>query len=284
MLLSICVAMVRIRRISWTVSRIILVTLQAVCVARTGQIVIPFLYAKPKTYPHLVYSSPIRFLFIDISERTGNAHRDALKAFVDVEDPSLIVVTRFADSPIFNAVSDRFPARYLSHTSNGRVVEILSKLEPLGSTRLDYGYAALPAVEGEFLTTEGIPFFLGAFDLLPPYTQQDFLRSRLTSRRLASFLKFENTPRLVFGAFRTSVTSQIVDMYPGQLRLRALSFNSGISIVPDLVRQSVRFDKALHVFTARRIDVSRVVQSQADDGGFSSVLFDARIPKEIVSR
>jgi hypothetical protein len=240
----------------------------------------PYLYAKQKTYSNLAYSPPVRFLFIDIAEVKGNAHGEALKAFIDVEDPSMIVLTRFADTPVLDAVADRFPSRYLSHPSNGRIVEILSKLESRSPVRLDYGYAALPAVEGEFLTSDGSPVIVGAFDLLPPFKQEDFVRSRLTSRRLASSLKYATKPRIVFGAFRTSVTSQVVSMYTEQLRLRGLSFNSGISRVPELLKQSVNFEKMVHVFTARRIEVSRIVESQADDGGFSAVLFDARIPRE----
>ncbi len=275
-----CVDIVRARKISWTLSRLVVVALQAICIARTGQIVMPYLYAKQKSYPNLVYSSPVRFLFIDISERSGNAHAAALQAFVDVEEPSLIILTRYADTPILAAVTERFPSRFVSLPSNDRVVEVLSKLQPQHAARVDYGYAALPAVAGEFLTVEGAPVVVGAFDLLPPREQEDFLRSRLTSRRLASFLKYMTKPRIVFGAFRTSRTSQVVDMYPAQLRLRELSFDSGISIVPELVKESFNFEKSQRVFTARNIIVSRVVESKADDGGFSAVLFDARIPRE----
>ena len=275
-----CVDIARARKISWTLSRLVVVALQALCVARTGQIVMPYLYAKQKSYPNLAYSSPVRFLFIDISERSGNAHAAALQAFVDVEDPSMIILTRYADTPILASVPERFPSRFVSLPSNNRVVEVISKLQPQQPARVDYGYAALSAVAGEFRTVEGIPVVVGAFDLLPPREQEDFLRSRLTSRRLASFLKYMTKPRIVFGAFRTSRTSQVVDMYPDQLRLRELSFDSGISIVPELVRESFNFEKSQRVFTARNIVVSRVVQSKADDGGFSAVLFDARIPRE----
>jgi hypothetical protein len=69
-------------------------------------------------------------------------------------------------------------------------------------------------------------------------------------------------------------------MYPDQLRLRELSFDSGISIVPQLLKESLSFERSQHVFTSRNIVMSRVVESQADDGGFSAVLFDARIPRE----
>ena len=277
-LIALCLDLVRFQKISWSFLRAILVALQILCITRTGQIVMPYLYAKQKSYPQLLYSDPTRFLFIDISERTGNAQADALNAFIHVEDPSMEILTRYTDTPKLAAVADRFPHRFISRTSDSRVVEIFSKLKVREPIRLDAGYAALPAVMSEFLTSEGYPFMVGAFDLLPPYNQEDFLRSRLTSRRVASYLKYSTKPRMVFGAFRTSVTSQIVDMYAGQLHLRALSFDSGISIVPDIMRQSGNFDKVPHVFTARRIQISRIIESKADDDGFSAVLFDARIP------
>jgi len=278
--LLLCLDLARVRKISWTLSRLLVVALQALCVARTGQIVLPYLYAKQKSYPNLAYSSPVRFLFIDISHRSGNAHAAALQAFVDVEEPSMIILTRYADTPVLARVAERFPSRFVSGASSDRVVEVLSKLQPEDPGRLDYGYAALPAVEGEYRTIDGTPVVVGAFDLLPPLEQEDFLRSRLTSRRLASFLKYMTKPRIVFGAFRTSRTSQVVDMYPNQLRLRELSFDSGVSIVPELVKESFNFERSQRVFTARNIVVSRVVESKADDGGFSAVLFDARIPRE----
>jgi hypothetical protein len=69
-------------------------------------------------------------------------------------------------------------------------------------------------------------------------------------------------------------------MYPDQVRLRGLSFDSGISFVPELIRMSLNFEEGQHIFTARTILCSRVVESKADGGGFSAVLFDARIPRE----
>ncbi len=282
-LAALCVDIIRFRKISWTVSRAILVLLQALCVFRAGQIVMPYLYATKKASPQIAYSEPARFLFIDISERVGNDRTNALKALVDREDPSMIVLTRFADTPVLEGVAERFPSRYISPSSHGRVIELFSKLTPRGPTRVELGYAALPGVVGEFLTGDGHPVIVGAVDLLPPHSQEDFLRSRLTSRRLASSLKYARTPRIVLGAFRTSLTSQIVDMYREQLRLRALSFDSGISIFPRLVWQSMSFTNASHVFTARHIEVSRVAEFRDDDRGFSAVVFDAKIPRETLS-
>lgn len=280
LVVAVCFDIAHFRAILSSWARVALVALQVLCIARTGQMVMPYLYAQQKSYPRLVYSAPERFLFIDISERSGIAHAEALKSFIDVEDPSMIIITRYADAPILAPVAERFPSRFVSSPSKNRVVEVLAKLKPRGRIRLDYGYAALPAVAGEFLSRDGVPFVIGAFDLLPPWRQEDFLRSRLTSRRIASALKYTSKPRIVFGSFRTSRTSQIVDMYPSQLRLRELFFDSGISIVPELLKESLSFEKSQHVFTARNIVVSRVIESRAEDGGFAAVLFDARVPRE----
>jgi hypothetical protein len=96
---------------------------------------------------------------------------------------------------------------------------------------------------------------------------------------MASSLKYATKPRIVFGAFRTPVTSQIVEMYSAQLHLRSLFFNQGISVLPEILKSSLDLRYNLNIFTARNIVISRLIESYADDDGFSAVLFDARIPR-----
>jgi hypothetical protein len=240
----------------------------------------PYLYSTPKIYTKLSYAEPVRFLFVDISSRQGNAHADALKAFIDIEAPSLIVLTRFVDTSILSSVADRYPYKLISAADNARAVEVLSKFPLNEPPRLEFGYSALPAVLGEFQVQNDASVLVGAFDALPPYEKGDFIRSRLTARRVASSLKYASKPRIVFGAFRTPVTSQIVEMYSAQLHLRSLFFNQGISALPQILKSSVSFEHNLNIFTARNILISRVIESHADDDGFSAVLFDGRIPLE----
>jgi hypothetical protein len=271
--------LVRFRWIRWSLPRSLLVILQIACVVRTVQMVWPYMYATPKVYTKVSYTDPVRFLFVDISARQGNAHADALKAFIDIEVPSLIVLTRFADTPLLSSVADRYPYKLTSTVENARAVEILSTFPLSDSPRRDYGYAALPAVLGEFHVQEDASLLVGALDALPPYRQDDFMRSRLTARRMASSLKYATKPRIVFGAFRTPVTSQIVEMYSAQLHLRSLFFNQGISVLPEILKSSLDLRYNLNIFTARNIVISRLIESYADDDGFSAVLFDARIPR-----
>ncbi len=279
-LVAILVDLIRFRRIAWSFTRSLLIILQLACMARTAQMVWPYLSSTPKVYDKLSYAELVRFLFVDISDREGTTHGDALMALIDIEAPSIVVLTRFAAAPILTPFLERYPYRLISTVENERTVELFSKFPVKQTSRREYGYSALPAILGELRVQEDATLLVGAFDALPPYEQRDFIRSRLTARRMASSLKFATKPRIVLGAFRTPVTSQIVEMYSAQLHLRSLFFNQGISALPQILKSSVSFEHNLNIFTARNILISRVIESHADDDGFSAVLFDGRIPLE----
>ena len=257
-----------------------LFVLQLMCVVRTVHLAVPYVYAPPKAYPTLSYAEPIRFLLIDISDRSWSDHPEAVASLVDIENPQVVIVLRYSDGPVLLQSADRYPFTLKSALQSDRTVEIFSKIPFQSTERNELGYGALPAVFGLLEIGDGAHLQLGALDLLPAYSQDSFLKSRLTSRRLASSLKYSKEPRLVVGAFRASITSQIVDMYVDQLRLRSIFFDSGISKVRDLLAHSVAFQHNLNVFTARNIELSHVLESRGADEGFSAILFDARIPKD----
>ena len=256
-----------------------LFVLQLMCVVRTVHVAVPYLYAPPKGYPTLSYAEPIRFLLIDISERSWSDHPEAVASLVDIENPKVVIVLRYSDGPVLSPSTERYPFTLKSSLTSDRTVEIFSKIPFQSPERNEFGYGALPAVFGVLQIGDGAHLQLGALDLLPAYSQDAFVKSRLTSRRLASSLRYTKEPRMVVGAFRASITSQIVDMYVDQLRLRSIFFDSGILKMRDLLAQSLAFKNNLNVFTARNIEISRVVESNAADDGFSAILFDARIPK-----
>jgi hypothetical protein len=256
-----------------------LFVLQLICVVRTTHVVVPYLYATASTYPALSYTEPIRFLVMDISGRAESEVPAAVATLLEMENPSVVIVLRHADLAARFPARDRYPFSITSSLHSDRVVEIVSKVPFHEPIRSEFGYGALPAVFGVLEVGEGARLQLGALDLLPAYSQDFFVKSRLTSRRLASSLRYSAEPRMVVGAFRASVTSQIVDMYVDQLRLRSLFFDSGFSKLGALVAQSFAFEGNLNVFSARTIEVSRVIESRGAGAGFSALLFDARIPK-----
>lgn len=253
--------------------------LQLMSVVRTVHVVMPYLYAAPKAYPTLTYAEPTRFLLVDISDRSWSGHPEAVSSLLDIENPSVVVALRYSDTPLVSQAAERYPFTLKSSLLADRTVEIFSKLPITSPERSEFGYGALPAVFGVVRIGEGADLQLGALDLLPAYSQDSFVKSRLTSRRLASSLRYSTDARMVVGAFRASVTSQIVDMYVDQLRLRSLFFDSGISKLRDLYEQSFDFERNLNVFSARNIEISHIVESHAADSGFSAIIFDARIPK-----
>lgn len=257
------------------VPSVIVLVLIVWCIGKVGQVLFPYVYGPPKSYPALSYSSPVRFLVVDSTQSSVND----FPRLIEREDPDVVVLTRDAGSDIFRAPNERYPFVLASSIESTRKVEVFSKL-PFGAPRrTEYGFDALPAVMGSLQTPDGASFLLGAFDLLPASSQESFNKSRLTSRRLASAIKFSAEPRIVVGAFRASVTSQVVDMYVEQLKLRSIFFNGGLSRAFALVGDSIPFQRNLNVFTARKIQVSGVEDGSADERGSAFVTFTARIPR-----
>ena len=255
---------------------IALFVLQVLCIVKVAQIEGTYLYAPPKSYPALTYSNPIRILFVDVLASAHTIQTAQVSGVVEAENPDLVIVTRNADQVVLPHPHDPYPFTLVSSVDSARKVEIFSKTSLSAPLKSEYGFGALPAVLGVFQTSDGVPFQLGAFDLLP--SQESFNSSRLTSRRLASALKFSSEPRIVVGAFRAPVTSQMVDMYASQLKLRSVFCNAGIAKTLGLIRASIPFERNLNIFTARSIDVEGVKEFADDDRGYGAILFTARIP------
>ena len=266
-------------RAAFSLIGIALFSLQVLCVVKVARNLAPYLYSPQKTYASVEYSSPMRFLFLDVSARGQERSQSSITGLIDTKDPDIIIVARDSEKAVSSQAYARYPFVLASSADSKRKVEIFSKTSLSPPLKTDYGFGALPAVFGVFQTSDGAPFQLGGFDLLPSSSQENFNESRLTSRRLASALKFSSEPRIAVGAFRTSVTSQIVEMYVGPLKLRSVFFNSGFARCLRLIRASFPFDRNLNVFAARKIEVTELKDILSDDGSYAAILFTARIPR-----
>jgi hypothetical protein len=276
---GITVQLCSFRRASFSLLGVVLFALQVMCVVRTVHVVAPYVYAAPKTYSDLSYAAPVRFLMVDISDRSWTAPPKALTSLIDAEKPSVVVILRYGTNTALLKLTERYSFTVTSSVQSDRTIEIFSKLPVQLPVRTEVGYGALPAILGVVETGDGAHLQLGAVDLLPAYSQDAFVKSRLTSRRLASSLKYSTEPRMVMGAFRASITSQVVDMYVDQLRLRSVFFDSGLAKLRELVCQSLLFEQNLNVFAAGNIEMFHVVEQHGASDGFSAILFDARIPQ-----
>lgn len=273
-----CVQLSRVVRGSLSVLGLVIVILQALCVAKVVGMTLPYVYGPARSYPKLSYSSSTRFAFIDI---IALGERSSLKsrALVEREDPDVVIFARFTEAPLADVLRVRYPHVLASSATSERTVEILSKAPIRAAVRSEYGYGSLPGVLGNFQTSDGVPFQLAAFDLIVSGTQDAFNKSRITSRRLASALKYSTEPRIVVGAFRASVTSQLVDMYVDQLKLRSIFFNSGLSRLWRCVVDSLALSSNLNVFTAKNIQLESEREIRVEADGFAAILFTVRVPR-----
>jgi len=273
-----CVQLRRLIRDTLSVFTLVLVILQALCVAKVVEMARPYVYAPSKTYPKLTYSSSTRFAFIDIN---ALGERSSLKAraLVEREDPDVVIFARFTEAPLADVLRARYPYVLASSVASDRTVEIVSKAPIRSAVRTEYGYGALPGVFGNFQTPDGVPFQLAAFDLIVSSTQDSFNKSRITARRLASALKYSTEPRIVVGAFRASVTSQLVDMYVDQLKLRSIFFNAGLSQLWRCLVGSLALSRNLNVFTAKNIELESVRELHDESDEFAAILFTVQVPR-----
>jgi hypothetical protein len=238
----------------------------------------PYLYAAPKRYSSLSYSLPTRIALLDLTERGEEASLDAL-SFAEIESPDVLIVARFTETPLPSGVRSWYPHVLVSSTTSGRTVEIFSKAPSHPPERTEYGYGALPGVLGSFETPDGVLFQLGAFDLMLSSSQDSFNKSRLTSRRLASALKYSAEPRIVVGAFRASVTSQLVNMYSDQLKLRSIFFDGGLSRLWRCLVGSIALSQNLNAFTAKNIELLGQREVPPNSQGLAAILFTVRVPR-----
>lgn len=276
--LGVCVELSRLARSGFSFGSCMLLTLNVMCVVKTVTITRPYVYAPAKSYSTFEYSRPTRVVFVDVVGRDNWALSHVANA-IEEQNPDVVIATRYANTSLDKALSERYPHTLTSSVSSERVVEVFSKTPISSPVRTEYGYGALPGILGTLETSDGFRFQLGAMDLKTSSSQKMFNESRLTSRRLASALRYSVEPRIVVGAFRASITSQVVDMYVDQLKLRSIFFNSGLTRVSQAFGDSLHLSRNLNAFTARTIDVTDPTELRAYDRGFAALGFTVRIPR-----
>lgn len=158
-------------------------------------------------------------------------------------------------------------------------MELLSAFPLHTSSLRELGFGARPAVLGVLDLGGDKTLELGALDLLPPFSEEAFLASRVTARRLATIARYSKRPRIAVGAFRSTEVSQIVQMYTGQVRMKSVFFNEGISGVVSLVGSCFTLNDNLSAFTSRSVMVSNIKRLRRERDGLNAIEFTARVPQ-----
>ena len=115
-----------------------------------------------------------------------------------------------------------------NRADNAERVLVLSKLEIGPESKTSLGIEALPALFLSMRSVRGDKLLFGVLDLLPADSQQDFFKSKVTSRRMATLMRYAPESRIVVGNFAATPFSPIVAMYTRQVRLRSVMFGHGL--------------------------------------------------------
>lgn len=252
----------------------LLLVVQVACATSVISTVTPYISHNKKENKDLIYAPPISIILVDDSAGAAKSGEALLLPSADI----VVIVKATSDQSPRVANEQEISSVVQSTAEGNRTVEIRSRLPFLGTPRRDVGYEALPAVFGTFSVAGGTALEIGAFELLPSFSQESFVASRLTSRRIATLLRFSDTPRMVVGSFRAPITSQIVDMYPDQVRLKSVLFNKGVSGLWRRFREALSWSSALNVFVAKNIILERVVEHEPERDGWRGISFVARVP------
>lgn len=132
---------------------------------------------------------------------------------------------------------------------------VLSRFEPEEGSRNSLGIDALPGLFLKLRVPQAGTMLLGALDLIPAASQDDFFSSKVTSRRLATLMRYRKEPRVVAANFNATPFAPIVNMYPRQLGMRSVMSGTGLFRTFDLADPLVRLTLD-NAFVSKNIVVS----------------------------
>ncbi len=177
---------------------------------------------------------PVLFSHVDFAQN-GLAR---LSAETARRAPSIVVLV--GEPGQLAAATESMPGfpRVLDSTPPG--VTVLSRFDLEDGSRTSLGTGALPGMFLKLRVPRVGSVLLGVLDLIPAASQRDFFLSKVTSRRIASSLRYQKEPRVVVGSFDATPFAPIVNMYPRQLGLRSVMFGQGLVRTFDLQDPVVR--------------------------------------------
>ncbi len=166
----------------------------------------------------------------------GGAQR--LAGIVSAQAPGIIILVGQREQLM--RAQESLPAYPFVVESEPAGLLVLSRFEPSEESRVSLGLDSLPGLFLNLKVPEVGPVLLGALDLIPAASQDDFFASKVTSRRLATLMRYRKEPRIVVGNFNATPFAPLVNMYRRQLSMRSVMFGQGFIRTFDLTEPFVR--------------------------------------------
>jgi hypothetical protein len=255
--------------------RLALVLAQAYLVVRIIELALPFYVTSPPPTEEL--GREVRVLFSHVDFQPDGV--PLLAKEVAARKPDIIVLTGDqGDLDVAQEALPQMPSVFSSAQSGPRGVRVLSAFtaQPGGETSL--GIGVLPSIFVRLRVSNSNTLLLGALDLLPAASQDDFFRSKVTSRRVATLMRYAPEPRMVIGSFEATPFAPLVSMYVRQVHLRSVMFGRGLWRTFDVRDPLIRLTLD-HAFVSDNMEVSSLDMIEGISQRRVSFAFAARLPE-----
>ncbi len=241
----------RARRCSAPMALVLMV--QGYLIFRVGELAAPYLYFPKAREQREAQGSPLSVLFSHTDFAPDGLPQLAKEAAA--RRPDLVVL--FGEQPQLSVALEALGpfssvVRTPEELPDG--ILVLSRLT-VESSRNEMGVDSLPALSMRMRAPGGEPILLGALSLVPPSSQDAFFRNKVTSRRIATLMRYSEEPRLAIGSFQSAPFSPLVSMYVRQVRLWSVMFDRGLFRTFDVSDPLVRLTLD-HAFVSRDLQVT----------------------------
>lgn len=256
--------------------RLLLIACQAYLVARVAGLAAPFYAPQPTASGELGGGVSVLFSHVDFAP--NGVPRLAKEAAARKPDIIVLVGERQSLDVAQEALAPM--ANVLSSEQDGpRGVRVFSDFVPQPGGETGLGVGTLPSLFVRLqIPQSSSTLLLGALDLLPAASQGDFFQSKVTSRRIATLMRYAPEPRIVVGSFEATPFSPIVSMYARQVHLLSVMAGRGLWRTFDAADPLIRMTLD-HAFVSDDMEVSSLDMIGGISARRVSIAFTARLPK-----
>ena len=197
---------------------------QLYLVGRVGGLLLPYIY-QPRSYASKASATTDLSIFFSQVDFASEGLA-VLQQVIREKAPALVILLgSHTELNLAERALANFPSKLRTPETGARGILILSQIPFEDPPRDNLGYDALPGVYLRLVMPGGMRTAMGVVDLLPAISPEAFSRSKITSRRLATLMRYGKEPRIVVGGFEATPFSPIVSMYSGQVGLRSVRNN-----------------------------------------------------------
>jgi len=210
-----------------TMLALVLVVTEGYLILRVSELAMPYLRARPLLTSQTAAGPEVAVLFSHVDfapEGLATLVRE-----VSTRKPTVVLLV--GEHPNLDAAQRAmlpFPAVVKTSEAASRGIRLFSQFTPVPDGEQDLGFDALPSLFVKLPLDSSVTLLFGALDLLPAFSPADYFKSKVTSRRMATIMRYATDPGVVVGNFEATPFSPLVSMYSRQVRFHSVMRGFGL--------------------------------------------------------